>query len=349
MGKLTMQDVADVAGVSRITVWKVLTRKDGVSEKIRKRVEDAATAIGYGQRGETQPTAKMGKTFSVVVARPESSMFWMQIIHNIAKELTRARTNLLYTYIPSHWSEGYHLPPTVAPGQADGLIVLNIYDRDMLQMLTQVPLPKVFLDTVPDLPPQELKGDIVLVESFFKIRSITRSLAQSGRRRLSFIGDTVYAQTNADRLLGFQTGLREEGIPYDPATSLTGPLGLNSHYQEIKWFLDHLPEWPDAIVCCSDFIANFVLRYLEETGRPVPENFLLTGFDNNKEYAAVADTITTVNVDTASLGKRLASQLLYRCDTPSAPQEIIYQETELLWKAPLAPVQVAQGYPSFLL
>ena len=349
MGKLTMQDVANVAGVSRITVWKVLTKKEGVSEKIRKKVEDAATAIGYGQRGDVTPASKMGKTFSVVVSRPESSMFWMQIIHNIAKELTRSRANLMYTYLPTQYNEGYRLPPSISPEQSDGFIVLNVYDADMLRLLTQVPLPKVFLDTVPGMPPQALNGDILLVESFFKIRSITRSLIQSGRRNLTFIGDTLYAQTNLDRLNGFRKALQEEGIEYTPRTSMLGPLALNSHYEEIKWFLDHLPAWPDAIVCCSDFIANFVLRYLKETKRAVPEHFLITGFDNNKEYANLAGTITTVNVDTAALGKRLARQLVYRCDFPTAPREVIYQETELLWKPPLGPIEGLNGHDSRLL
>lgn len=57
----------------------------------------------------------------------------------------------MYTYMPSFYSEGYTLPASVK--NVDGLIVLNIYDARLLHMLNELPLPKVFLDTVPGMHP----------------------------------------------------------------------------------------------------------------------------------------------------------------------------------------------------
>lgn len=342
MLKSTMQDLADAVGVSRITVWKALNDREGVSPRTKKRIQQKAAEMGLtdteiqmekipekeNDRDETEE-----RTFSVVVSRPESSAFWMQIIHHIAKELARSRINLMYTYMPSFYSEGYTLPASVK--NVDGLIVLNIYDARLLHMLNELPLPKVFLDTVPGMHPPALHGDLVLIEGRTCIREITRRLIESGRTRLGFVGDIGYAQTNQDRYEGFADALREKNLPLDASLCLTAPLSLRAHYEEISAFLDGLPELPQAIVCASDFIAHFVSRYLTESGRKTPKGFLLTGFDNNAEYGNVADKITTVHVETSALGKRLANKLLFRADHPQMPPEVCYITTEIVYRGPL--------------
>lgn len=343
MLKSTMQDLADAVGVSRITVWKALNDREGVSPRTKKRIQQKAAEMGLTDteiQMEKIPEKETGRdeaeerTFSVVVSRPESSAFWMQIIHHIAKELARSRINLMYTYMPSFYSEGYTLPASVK--NVDGLIVLNIYDARLLHMLNELPLPKVFLDTVPGMHPPALHGDLVLIEGRTCIREITRRLIESGRTRLGFVGDIGYAQTNQDRYEGFADALREKNLPLDASLCLTAPLSLRTHYEEISAFLDGLPELPQAIVCASDFIAHFVSRYLTESGRKTPKGFLLTGFDNNAEYGNVADKITTVHVETSALGKRLANKLLFRADHPQMPPEVCYITTEIVYRGPLA-------------
>lgn len=343
MLKSTMQDLADAVGVSRITVWKALNDREGVSPRTKKRIQQKAAEMGLTDteiQMEKIPEKETGRdeaeerTFSVVVSRPESSAFWMQIIHHIAKELARSRINLMYTYMPSFYSEGYTLPASVK--NVDGLIVLNIYDARLLHMLNELPLPKVFLDTVPGMHPPALHGDLVLIEGRTCIREITRRLIDSGRTRLGFVGDIGYAQTNQDRYEGFADALREKNLPLDASLCLTAPLSLCAHYEEISAFLDGLPELPQAIVCASDFIAHFVSRYLTESGRKTPKGFLLTGFDNNAEYGNVADKITTVHVETSALGKRLANKLLFRADHPQMPPEVCYITTEIVYRGPLA-------------
>ena len=327
------QRLAEEAGVSRITVWKVLNDRPGVSEELRQLVRRKAEELGYGVPG-VQPS-RHGRTFSVAVARPESSIFWMNIIHHIAKELAKQGANMLYTYMPTGYHEGYALPAPLTQAEVDGFLVLNVYDRRLLEMLAATSLPKVFLDTVPTLHPRDLHGDLVILEGQNRIHEITSRLLSTGRTRLGFIGDVNYAQTNLDRYRGFLDAHTEAGIAPDPAWSLTEPLRLRDHYEQISEFLARLPRLPDAFVCASDFIASFVHRYLEESGRQLPEAFVLTGFDNSAEYPGVAEKITSVNVETSSLGKLLARKLMFRADYPSAPTEVSYVDTQVVYRKPL--------------
>lgn len=336
MKKVTMQDVADTVGVSRITVWKALSNRAGVSEAVRQQVASTAATLGYASSRPAAVPSEAPRTFSVVVSRPESSSFWMQIIHHIAKELALRDISLMYTYMPTSFRSGYVLPPSLSPEATDGFIVLNIYDEKLLRLLNRQPLPKVFLDTVPTVPPDELNGDLVLLEGRTRVRSLTARLLASGRKRLGFIGDVAYAQTNYDRYSGFVDAHAAAGVKPDPALLMTEPIGLRSHYEEISQFLEGLPRLPDAIVCASDFIAHFVQRYLSESGRKPPPGFLMTGFDNNSEYANVAGQIPTVNVETSALGKRLAHKMVFRADCPNAPFEVSYVATDILYRGPLA-------------
>ena len=88
-----MQDIADAVGVSRITVWKVFNNQEGVSDSLRTQIISKATELGYAKVMPDAAESKTGgsKTVSVIVSRPESSHFWMNIIHRIAKEMSKQK------------------------------------------------------------------------------------------------------------------------------------------------------------------------------------------------------------------------------------------------------------------
>ncbi len=336
MQKVTMQNIADALGISRITVWKALTNRPGISEKLRQQVMAKAEEMGYAPVAHAAVKPKTQHTFSIVVSRPESSAFWMQIIHHVAKELALHDINLMYTYMPTAFRTGYELPSSLETEAVDGFIVLNIYDESLLHMLADSPQPKVFLDTIPSLPAAGLKGDLMIIEGRSSVREITLRLLDGGWRRLGFVGDVNYAQTNLDRYRGFLDAHAVRGVAVDPALCMTGALGLRSHYEEIARFLSGLPQLPDAFVCPSDFIAHYIQQYLAGRSVPAGRMPLLTGFDNNAEYTNVAGQITTVDVDTSALGKRLARQLMYRADYPQAPFETTYFTAHILYRGALA-------------
>lgn len=333
-----MQDIADSLSTSRITVWKALNNRPGVSDALRKKIQERAEEIGYfrpaGSSASPSGAAPRSRTVAVAVCRPESSLFWMQIIHQIAKDLSAHGINLMYTYLSAHYKEGYSLPAPLTDGTVEGVIVLNTYSPPILRMLAELPLPKVYLDSVPAIPTRRLCGDLLLIEGRDLVRQITNRLLESGHTRLGFIGDVEYAQTNTDRYLGFRDAYSLHGLTPDPRFSLTGALGLRTHYEEISHFLDLLPEMPDGFVCVSDYIAHFVRRYCEEHGIP-DDSIVLTGFDNSVEYLNVAEDITTVDVQPWTLGARLAAKLLFIMEHPNAAHEVSYVTSEIIYRGAL--------------
>lgn len=333
--------IADAAGVSRITVWKVFNNHPGVSSSLRKVILDTAVQMGYPLADEvTSPAAVStsekisGDTavLSVVVSRPDTSIFWMNIIHEIAKEASERNYSLLYTYVPSNTSEDYELPPQLTNGSIQGIIVLNIYDMNILKLLNDLPLPKVFLDIASSFPLESLTGDLLLLDGKHAVEQITETLIQNGKKRLGFIGDINYALTNKLRYEGFLTAMEKNHLPVDTSFCHTHAKDISAYVLEIQAFLSSLGTLPDAFVCASDFVAHSVYQYLTVHDYMLPEDIALTGFDNQPDLLEMNDWLTTVDVNTSSLGRRLLFQLVYRIEQPDADYETLFLKPHIVYR-----------------
>jgi LacI family transcriptional regulator len=347
MKKTTMQDVADALNISRVTVWKALSNRPGVSDLLMNQIYSKAREMGYfkqGRIGKSLPLSapdiaevtdlgtKSGtNTVSVVVSRPESSVFWMNIIHQLAKELDKSNVNLMYTYLPSKMTPGYTLPVGLTNGSIQGIVVLNVYDSDLICALNNLSLPKIFLDMASSVPPDSLTGDLFLLEGRSSIRKITNEIIRRGRTEIGFIGDTEYALTNRDRYEGFLEAMHQNGLWVNPDICLTGNIGIYTYQEEIYSFLAGLKKLPGAFVCVSDYVAYFLQQYMNDNNIRIPEDIAVSGFDGSTEYPGIAGRLTTVQVQTRPLGTRLAKQLLYRIDYPYAPTEITYLNSSIVY------------------
>ena len=151
MKKVTLQEIANSLGISRTTVWKVFSGHEGVSDSLRTKVIAKAQELGYAIPEDFQYPQSAEETtpvnIAVAVCRPETSLFWMTIIHQIAKVFSTHNVNLVYTYLPTSADKTYFLPPTLTNGNVHGIIVLNVYNERLLRLLAETQIPKVFLDT----------------------------------------------------------------------------------------------------------------------------------------------------------------------------------------------------------
>jgi len=328
-----MQDIADAMQISRISVWKALNNRPGVSEDLRERVFEKARQIGYFKKPNGSVNGKPAtRTVAAVVSRPESSIFWMQIIHQIAKELSMQEVNLMYTYMPVAHTIGDKLPEALNDGSVNGIIVLNVYSQPQLEMLSKLPIPKVFLDCVPALSPGQMDGDIVIIEGRAAVGEITGRLLDGGNHKLGFVGDIHYAQTNMDRYLGFSDAHAKRGLKISETFNMTEHLHIDTHYQQISAFMSSLSTMPDGFVCASDYIAHFIERYFAENDIDRSE-IHLTGFDNSSEYPYVAGKITTVDVQTDAMGERLANKIMFAINNPNIPHEVSYVLTKPIYRS----------------
>ena len=331
-----MKDIADALNISRVTVSKAFNNQAGVSDALRETIFDKARELGYtklpyqAQTGSQAPAAQEERTVALVVSRPESSFFWTGIIHRMAQELSEYNINLMYVYVPSTFTRDFVLPSVLSGSTLSGIAVVNVYDPVILGMVNDLPLPKVFLDTIPTLTDRKLNGDLLLIEGYRTEAEITESLILDGHKEIGFIGDINYAQTNKERYLGYRESMDRYKLPIRPEYCCIDSMGVFSYEKEIYAYLDGLSQWPTSFVCVSDYVAHFVQQYLSDHQQKLPHPVVLTGFDNTDEYTNVSGRITTANVPTGLLGKRMALQLLFRTNHPDAPDELTFIKPSII-------------------
>lgn len=335
MKRAKIQDIADLLNISRVTVWKVFNNKEGVSEDMRRKVLECAAELNFQpsklqEAGFSFPLKKQ-TLVSVVVSRPETSVFWMKIIHQLAEEFSNTGIGLMYTYLPAEIPDGYILPQSLMDGSIQGIIIMNVYDKTALSLLNGLSLPKVFLDIVTDMSIESLNGDILLLEGRDSIKEIVTSLANKGHKRIGFIGDIQYAKTNMERYEGYVSAMYQMGIPIEPNICYTGNMTVKTYVEIIEEFMNKIEQLPDAFVCVNDHAANMLVQYLESHGYRVPEDVAVSGYDDNNEFIYTKN-LTTVQVNNSQIAKRLAKQLLYRIDNLEDPYEITYIRTKVIYR-----------------
>lgn len=327
-----MQDIADALGISRVTVWKVFNNHTGVSPALRDRILDKAKELGYSKSSVELVSHDDEKTVSLIVSRPDSSTFWTNIIHRMAQELSHYNVNLMYTYMPSTYTEGFTMPSILTSDIIHGAIILNVYDAKLITLINELNIPKVFLDTVPQINNRLLRGDLLLLEGYSTLYQITASVLARGLKKIGFIGDINYAKTNLERYQGFCQCMTDHNLKIDDKICLTHSIGIFSYHQELSAFLDSLAVLPEAFVCASDYIAHFLQIYFSEHADRIPNGILVTGYDGSREYSNIDGQITTANVKTSLLGKRLSVQIVYRMEHPDAPYELTFINPEIIYR-----------------
>ena len=335
MKKTTLQDIANSLGISRTTVWKVFSGHEGVSNALREKIISRAHEMNYifptksvfddslpkaAFALETGSKSGVGSVsgatnIAVAVCRPETSQFWMTIIHQIAKEFSGKNVNLLYTYLPAAGSEEYMLPAALTNGTVNGIIIMNVYDEHLIRLLASLSVPKIFLDIPTNIEAGELNGDLLMMKNAPCTAEITRHLIWQGKTSLGFIGDIHYARSNYERFSGFIDTLKEHGLVFDPHLSLIGSIGADTYKDEIEEFVDRLPSMPEAFVCASDHVAGILMSLLLAKGLRIPQDIMISGFDGNSENPFPVE-LTTVQVYNYDIGRRLANQILYRIRYP---------------------------------
>ena len=336
MKKTTMQDIADALNISRVTVWKVFSHRDGVSKELQHRIISKALEMDYTIPNDLliefkSQSKKEQYTISVTVSRPETSVFWMSIIHKIAKEASNHNINLMYIYLPAEAKEDYTLPVALTNGTVQGMIVLNVYNENLIRKLSKLSMPKIFMDTATQIPFRELHGDLLLIEGKSCIMEIVKKLIQHGKRQIGFIGDINYAQTNYERYQGFLHALETHNLPLQSQYCLTSSIGIDDYEEHICAFLDTLEKLPEAFICVSDYVASILCSALEERGYRIPEDIAVSGFDGSSEIPG-ASSLTTVQVHNSELGNRLIRQLMYRMEHPRACYEICYLCSDVIFR-----------------
>jgi DNA-binding LacI/PurR family transcriptional regulator len=306
----SLQDLADLAGVSRATASRALNDSPMLNDKTKARLKALAAEHNYSINRQARDL-RLSRTSVIAVVfmldsesgQHMSDPFFMAILGEIADCLAEHDYDLLLARAPIVDIRDIESSRPIR--QSDGVIFIGQSEqRRQIDELAQRGIPIV----VWGFPVADKHYPVVGSDNFSGGYQATRHLVETGRRRIAFFGHTRHPE-NAARFDGYVAALRESGIKVSPRLKFDVPFEMERAREIILGIIESGLQF-DAVVCASDVIALASISTFEEAGIAVPGDIAVVGYDNISlsEYSSPA--LTTVSQSLHLAGRALVESLL---------------------------------------
>ena len=335
--RITLQDVADACGFSRITVSKVFNGRGGVPEVTRRTVLETAERLGYRRmQGHTDMPASMRlRSHAVAVISlnlPANDHFGASFFSAFATRLSRAGYSLLMYEVTQDEFRNNQLPAHFAPEQTAGILGIELFHRRYMEMICGLGLPVIFTDTYACPDYASMSADIITMENVSASTHLTERIIAVGAERLGFVGDIEHCNSFYSRWSGFCKALEQAGLPLNRNLCILEP--DPSPYGNPAWILERLdamPSLPDAFICANDFLAVPLMQALRKKNLKIPDDIMIAGFDGSMQSTIVDPPLTTVKIPSREMGYYAAGMLLERIEAPNLPFRFTSVQTTPIW------------------
>jgi DNA-binding LacI/PurR family transcriptional regulator len=299
---MTMADLAELAGVSKITVSRALSEKGIVSAGTREKVRALAAQHGYKLNVSARNLRlRQSHTIAVIVEmtpslnRPMSDPYPLELLGGIAQELATVNYSVLLTT-----RQGAFAPAVQA---ADAMILLGQGAKQQaVHMFDRLRLPMV----VWGAPSPGDQHVVVGSDNRVGGVNVAERFVSLGRRHPVFLGDTDHPEM-AERHAGFADFLKMRGIV--PVVVNHKPFTAESGIETVQSLIRQKIRF-DAIFACNDLLAMGAIRALIELGHRVPEDVSVVGYDDTPLGATFIPPLSSVHQNWHDGGILLARKAL---------------------------------------
>lgn len=311
--KLTIQDIARLAGVSKATVSRVLNHNPSVGAALSERVLRLVQEHGFVPNVTATGLANGRTPLIGVLAPPMTWPAVPEIMRGVAEYIEDTSYEIvLYSISGSKRNHSDVLDRILSLRMVSGL--LAVLPGELSRLLTtrfQQGLPLVMIDD------QEEPTTIpwIGIDNFAGAYQITTHLLDLGHRRIAHILGPQSFYCAMERYRGYSQALQDAGITPDPTLLLQGSFEISSGRQcAATLFSREKKAWPSAIFAGNDQMAYSILEVAEQQGIRVPENVAVAGFDDNLLSAHMRPPLTTIRQPFFEMGYKASETLLAMID-----------------------------------
>lgn len=306
-GRLTIRQVAELAGVSTATVSRVINGRAEVSEQAREAVMRVVRQYGYSTNRSARGLSA-GRTGLVGVTLPVLHHSYFSVILAGAGEALYEhdmRMVLCPTY-HEHDRE-VSLLERLMQGTTDGaLLILPEESSEELSALHEHGYRFVIVD--PHLAPDEMVPTVSAAHSSGAGEAVEHLLALGHRRIAAITGPRGWIATE-ERLRGYRGALAAGGVMPDPELEVESDF-LTAGGRAAAARLLEGPDPPTAIFAFNDMLAIGAMQAARDRGLSVPDRLSIVGFDDTFEATIVTPALTTVRQPLAEMGRMAVAQLV---------------------------------------
>ena len=300
---ITIKDVAKKANVSIATVSLALHDNVRISPGTKKKVMKVVDDLNYRPsriaRGlvlqQTQNIGFLLTNDHFLRSEP----FYTHIFLGSEFEARDHNFYVLLNTIPDKFKECDRLPRFILEKNVDGVIIAGKVPAEIVTCLEVDKIPMVFVDYYP--PSGEYSA--VLIDNVQGGEKATEHLIQQGHRKIGFIGGDMVHPSIRDRFQGYKIALDKFKIPFNMNYVVTRESNTDRKcgYHAVEILLEKNNSLT-AIFACNDAMALGAMQYIKETGKRIPKDISVIGFDDVAEDWSSDPPLSSVRVPKVEMG-----------------------------------------------
>ena len=316
--RATIGDVADLAGVSKATVSRVVNSTRAVSADRAQAVRDAVARLGYEPFGPAQALRQTRVRIWTVIIADIENPFFTSVVRGIEDVAHATGYRLVLCNSDGDVDKEASYLDIAIRERMSGVILAAASTRGShIDRLLADGMPVVAID-------RRLEGakvDAVVVDNERGAFDATRHLLESGYRRVGCIAGPPEVSTSSERLAGYRAAMRNSGSRGDPSLVRRGDYREAGAYKATNALLD-LADPPDALFVANNLMTVGAIRAINDHGLDIPTDFGLVGFDDSPVAELMRPTITVVSQPVHEIG-RTAAELLIDADPGHVARDIV--------------------------
>jgi LacI family transcriptional regulator len=316
---VTIHDVARHAGVSPMTVSRVINAETNVREETRARVAASVAALRYSPNQAARSLASADATHIGILYSNPSAAYLSEFLLGSLEQSSLSGCQLVIEQCEGVESERDAIARLVKGG-IDGVILpAPLCDsEESLNTVQAAGLAAVLVAS--GRPAPGLSA--VSINDFEASRAMTRHLLSLGHRRIGFINGHPNQTASGQRFRGYIEGMTEAGLSVGTDQVAQGYFAYRSGLDAAEKLLDVYK--PTAIFASNDDMAAATLAVAHRRGLDVPDNLSVAGFDDTPLATTVWPALTTVRQPIADMAREAVRLLIEqirgrRAGTPPQP------------------------------
>jgi LacI family transcriptional regulator len=315
MKKLSIKDIAQMAGVASSTVSFVLNgkaRKMRISETVEKRVLEIARKEGYypNQLAISLRTGK-SKTLGLIVENI-GNIFFASLAKTIEEEAEQYGYRVVYCSTENNAGKGKELINMLSQRQVDGFLITPVpHMEEELQQLVQLHRPIVLLDRF--LPAVE--ASCVLVNNADAIEQGMMHLFSRGYSEIGFVTVDLDIIQMEQRLDGYIAALGKQNIRLNKDLILKIPY-VHQREEAIELITALLVNNPqlDALFFATNYLGILGLESINRLKMNIPEDIAMISFDDHDIFRLYPPGITSIQQPVEAIAKKAVAMLMDQCE-----------------------------------
>lgn len=317
--RVTIADVAKVAGVSRSTASRALTGNGYAAEDVRRRVQEAARQLRYvPDANARQLRQQTSKTVGVIVSHLSNSFY-----AELAAGVDQAARDCGYVMMLAEDDDMQTAAKAMLEMRVAGVIITPSSNATT-DVLLEHDIPVVEVDRT------FASGhcDSVALDNYVSARNATKDLIDKGHRRIVLLIDETDWTTGRDRLAGFRAAYADAGLAFESNNVVEAGWSMEEARSVVTKLLRGKNR-PTAIFAANNVLAEGAYRAIQDNKKSIPHDISLICFDDSPWMSMVEPGISAIAQDASALGSVAMQRLISRIQNASQPFQNIVLSAQI--------------------